>query len=58
MTDTKSGDCCARGNDDLSNKLISNGSEAVIIKGSDSGSMYGLFDNHLDTIFQRYCEVC
>ena len=52
MAVTKSGNCCVRGNDDLSNKLISNCSEAVIIEGSDSGSMYDLFDNHLHTFSQ------
>ena len=43
MAVTKSGDCCVRGNDDLSNKLTSNGNEASIIDVSDSGSMYILF---------------
>ena len=52
MAVTKFGDCCAHGNDDLSNKLISNGNEASIIEGSDSGSMNDLFDDHLDNISQ------
>ena len=51
MAVTKSGDCCTCGNDDLSNKLISNGSDAFI-EGSDPGSMYDLLDDHLDNISQ------
>ena len=35
-----------------SNNLISNGSEALIIDGSDSGSMFDLFDDHQDNISQ------
>ena len=40
---------CTCGNDDLSNKLISNCNDAFI-EGSDPGSIYDLFDDHLDNI--------
>ena len=62
MAVTKSSDCYARGNDGLSNKLISNGCESLIIDGPDSGLLYDMFNDHQDniiiTIFPKYCEVC
>ena len=49
---TNASDWYALCNDDLSNKLISNGSESLITDGSDSGSMYDMFNNHQDNISQ------